>query len=215
MASSLIHIAVAKELEKKILKERNIKIKKKYDYYLGSIAPDLARQIGGSKYEAHFFKNSSKENVPNIDLFVKKYPNFKSNSFDLGYFTHLYVDKLWSEEILNKIIENNSIKLLDGTILKTTKEEEIKEILYSDYTNLNIQLIDEYSLDLSLFYEEFRKPKTAINQIPVEYLDILINKMGIIIENSKTEKSYSIEIEAVKDFIKDAVDKIEKELEKY
>lgn len=214
MASSLIHIAVAKELEKKIFKERNIKIKKKYDYYLGSIAPDLAKQIGSSKYEAHFYKNSSKENVPNIELFVQKYPKFKDNSFDLGYFTHLYVDKLWSEEIINKIIDNNSIKLLDGTVLKTSKEE-IKEILYSDYTNLNTQLIDEYNLDLSLFYEEFKKPKTTITQIPVEYLDILINKMGIIIENSKTEKSYSFEIDTVKDFIKDAVDKIEKELEKY
>ena len=45
MASSVIHLAVAKELEK------HFNIKNKYDYYLGSIAPDLSKQIGRTKKE--------------------------------------------------------------------------------------------------------------------------------------------------------------------
>lgn len=208
MASAIIHLAIAKELEDKL------KIKRKYDYYLGSIAPDLSKQIGFSKYESHFLKNSTKENVPNIELFVRKYHDFKNNSFDLGYFIHLYTDKLWNEDFLDKIKYNDSIKLLDGTILNSSPEE-IKAIIYSDYTNLNISLIDEYNLDLSLFYEEFKKPKTNISQIPVEQLDILINKMGIIIENSKDLKQYSFDIEIVKDFITEACNKILEELEKY
>lgn len=208
MASAIIHLAVAKQLEDKLT------IKRKYDYYLGSIAPDISKQIGQTKYESHFFKNSAKEDVPNIELFVRKYHDFKNNSFDLGYFIHLYTDKLWNEEFLSKIICNNSIKLLDGTILNSS-EEEIKAIIYSDYTNLNIRLIDEYNLDLSLFYEEFKKPRTNISQIPIDQLDILINKMGIIIENSEDDKKYSFDIDIIKSFITNTCNEILKALEKY
>lgn len=208
MASSIIHLAVAKKLEK------DLKIKNKYDFYLGSIAPDISKQIGRSKYESHFLKNSYKEDVPNIDLFVAKYPNFKENDFDIGYYIHLYTDKLWFEEFMEKITFNNALKLLDGTIINTS-QEEIQSIIYSDYTNLNISVIDEYELDLSLFYEDFKKPKTSIKEIPVENLDILINKMGIIIENSKEEKKYSFDIELIKDFINNTCKKIKEEIKKY
>ena len=205
MASSIIHLAIAKELKNKI----NIENDK--DYYLGSIAPDLAKQIGQNKRKSHFIINSF--NTPNIDLFIKRYPMFKYNSFDLGYFIHIYTDKLWDERI-NEIYEGNSLKLLDGTIIQTTFEE-FRELLYSDYTNLNISIIEEYDLDLSLFYEEFKIPNTNLNEIPINKLDMLINKMGIIIENSKEEKKYLLDINVIKNFINDTVEEIEKEIEKY
>ena len=117
MASTIIHLAVAKEVQK------SLSIDNTYDYYLGSIAPDLSKQIGSSKYESHFLKNSYKDDIPNIELFVKRYPNFKDNSFDLGYFVHLYTDKMWFEDFIEGITFNNTIKLLDGTFLETTPEE--------------------------------------------------------------------------------------------
>ena len=40
MASAIIHLAVAKTLEK------YLDIENKKDYYLGSIAPDISKQIG-------------------------------------------------------------------------------------------------------------------------------------------------------------------------
>ena len=207
MASVIIHMAVAKELENKL----NIKNKK--EYYLGSIAPDLSKQIGRDKSKSHFFKNT-KNSIPNINLFVKRYPMFKYNSFDLGYFIHLYTDKIWEQEIIGKIISDNSIKLLDGTILDLTNKEII-QLIYSDYTNLNIQVIEEYNLDLSLFYEEFQKPDTKINEIPIDKLDILINKMGLIIENSKQEKAYTFDLYTIKNFIERCVEEIKEEIEKY
>lgn len=206
MASAIIHLAVAKELEK------TLKIKNKYDYYLGSIAPDLAKQIGETKEKSHFLKNSYQENVPNIDLFKNKYPKFKNNDFDLGYFIHLYTDKIWFEKFMNSILYNSSIKLLDGTILKVSNQEEIEKLIYSDYTNLNIQLIDEYNMDLSIFYEDFKVPKTSLEEIPIDKLDFLINKMGILIENSKEDKLYTFDIYSIKNFIKDTVTEIENEL---
>ena len=207
MASVIIHLAIAKELESKL----NIDNKK--DYYLGSIAPDISKQIGMPKSTSHF-SSISQHDIPNMNLFVKRYPTFKYNSFNLGYFIHLYTDKIWYEEFITKIISDDSIKLLDGTILKTTKEE-ITELTYSDYTNLNEQVINDYNLDLSLFFEEFEIPDTPLNEIPIEKLDILINKMGIIIENSKQEKAYIFDIYPVKAFIEEATERILKELEKY
>lgn len=206
MASVIVHLAIAKELKDKL------KIEDEKDYYLGSIAPDLSKQIGENKNISHFIKNS-KPNIPNIDLFVKRYPMFKYNSFTLGYFIHLYTDKLW-EEKLRAIYEGNSLKLLDGTIIETSFEEYVK-LLYSDYTNLNIELIEEYNLDLSLFYDEFKIPDTPLIEIPINKLDILVNKMGIIIENSKKEKKYLFDIYTVKDFINNTVNELLEQIEKY
>ena len=207
MASVIIHMAIAKELENKL------DIENKKDYYLGSIAPDIAKQIGMNKSVSHFSKNM-KDNIPNINLFVKRYPTFKYNSFSLGYFVHLYADKIWQESVINKILNENSVRLLDGTTLTTTREE-ITNLIYSDYTDLNRKVIEEYNLDLSLFYEEFQIPDTTINEIPIDKLDILINKMGIIIENSKQQKSYTFDINIVKDFINRCVEETLIEIEKY
>ena len=207
MASAVIHLAVAKELEKDL----NIKYKK--DYYLGAIAPDLAKQIGETKDKSHFIINSPQD-IPNINLFVNKYKKFKKNDFELGYFIHLYTDKLWYEDFIPNIESNNSIKLLDGTIMQTTTEQRT-HMIYSDYTNINIDLIENHNLDLSLFYEEFKKPKTKIDEIPIDKLNILINKMGIIIENSKRERTYTFDTYIVEKFINNAIIKIKEELKKY
>lgn len=205
MASAIIHLAVAKKLLD------YIKVENKKDYLLGSIAPDISKQIGSSKVSSHFLIKT-KPDVPNIQMFINKYPNFINNSFDLGYFVHLYTDKLWFDGFLEHFIYNNSIKLLDGTIIETTKEE-MQNMVYSDYTNMNIELIDKYEMDLSLFYEEFQIPKTNILEIPTYRLDILINKMGILISNSKQEKAYTLDINQVEQFIDYTCNEIIKKLQ--
>ena len=207
MASAIIHLAIAKELEKEL------EIDNRKDYYLGAIAPDISKQIGMTKTKSHFIINTEND-VPNIEIFVKRYPFFKYNSFNLGYFIHLYADKIWFEEFIPKRSINNSIKLLDGTILNTTPEE-MTELIYSDYTNLNIKVIENYNLDLSLFYEDFIIPKTTLKEIPINKLNILIDKMGIIIENSKQEKNYTFDITEVNNYIKDTTKRILEELKKY
>ena len=207
MASAVIHLAVAKVLEP------YLKITNKKDYYLGSIAPDIAKQIGESKQKSHFLYNERKD-VPNIKMFTNKYPNFYKNDFDLGYYIHLFTDKLWFDKFLNNLVQSNAVKLIDGTILNTTPEE-LRNLIYTDYTNLNIKIIEEYNMDLSLFYEEFQKPNTKIEEIPINKLNILINKMGVIIENSKREKNYVFDIYLVKQFIEDTKERILQEIKDY
>lgn len=204
MASAVIHLAVAKELEK------YLKIENKKDYNLGAIAPDIAQQLKIEKTKSHFIYNT-KSDIPNIKLFKEKYKNFMSNSFELGYFTHLYTDKLWFDGFIDSLTYSNSIKLLDGTIIHVP-QKEIKELIYNDYTNLNTIIIDKYNIDLSLFYEEYQKPNTSIEEVPIDKLNILIDKMGVIIENSNLEKSYIFDITLIDNFINTCVEKIIKEL---
>lgn len=193
MASAIIHLAVAKTLE------QYLPIKNKRDYYLGSIAPDISKQIGENKQRSHFLINT-RDDIPNMELFKEKYPNFKDNSFDLGYYIHLYTDRLWFSHFLPLITSGNYIKLLDGTVIFSAPTE-MQSLLYQDYTNLNVQLLDEYKLDLSLFYEDFIKPETSIDEIPIDKLNLLLDKMGIIIENSKEEKPFAFDLYLVLDFI--------------
>ena len=115
---------------------------------------------------------------------------------------------------MNQIVSGNYVKLLDGTVIQTTPEE-MQNIIYQDYTNLNIQLLDEYKMDLSLFYEDFIPPQTTINEIPTEKLNILIDKMGIIIENSKEEKPYTFDTYLILKFIDSVSQQIIRKLNNY
>lgn len=204
MASAIIHLAVAKKIK------NSLNIKNENEYFLGAIAPDLSKQIGESKRGSHFLYDNS-PNVPDIKKFVNKYPNFTKNEFNLGYFIHLYTDKIWFENYLNILLNYNSIKLLDGSVIPIS-EEKLSKLVYSDYTNLNIQIIDKYNLDLKLFYEDFKKPVSSISEIDTNKLNILIDKMGIIIANSKTKKNYIFDIFSIEKFINHTTNEILKYL---
>ncbi len=207
MASTITHLAVAK----KVLEQ--IEVDNQRDYFLGAVAPDISKQVGQSREISHFLFNNQ-DDAPNINLFVKRYPLFKYNSFDLGYFTHLYTDKIWNESFLPTFTRENKIKLISGETVEATKEE-VQNMIYSDYNSLNSEIIDEYQLDLSLFYEEYVPPKTNMKEIPIENLDILLNKIGIIIENAKTDNIYAIDFGSIKEFINRCADEIIKEIKKY
>lgn len=194
MASAIIHICVAKKIGEK-LNINNI------DFLLGSIAPDIAKINGESKNKTHFI--DIKEDVPNIKFFLSKYQRFLENPFELGYFIHLYTDKLWYENFIINIFSNNSIKLKDGTILTGTNEF-IRDIIYNDYTNVNIDLIDKFNLDLKLFYEDINLDKTFIKEYPISKIKLLIDKMGIIIANSNSNHTYSLDLNNIEDFINDS-----------
>jgi hypothetical protein len=89
----------------------------------------------------------------------------------------------------------------------------IKELIYNDYTNLNIDLIDKYDLSLDMFANEFELPRSIIREIPMHQLDILIEKMGIIIANSKEEKTFMFDITDIEEFIAESVKYIIKDIQ--
>ena len=202
MASAIIHIAIAKKLNEQL------KMNEK-ELFLGTIAPDISKHIGQDRKISHFLDENR---IPNLNLFLKKYNNSLNIPFIMGYYIHLFTDYLWFKYFFNEITNlKTSITLLNGDTLKCSKEE-INKLIYNDYTNLNILLIEEYNLDLSLFYEEIEIPKVKFTEIPLDKLQIIVDQMGIIIENSKKEKTYSFNLDNVKQFINTCTDLISNDI---
>lgn len=194
MASAIIHLCVAKEVNKYLKMDE-------YDLLIGSIAPDIAKQIGETKEISHFLDHTNEDDIPNIDRFLAKYKDSLNNPFNMGYFIHLLTDKYWFRDYIYQYIERFTKDATKKRITYTA----IRDVIYNDYTNINIDLIDKYELPLDIFYEEFRKPDTNLTEIPIDKLNILIDKMGIIIEESKTEKTFMFDTKDIEIFITNSV----------
>ena len=116
MASAVIHIAVAKEINK------DLKMNEK-ELFLGTIAPDISKQLGESKVKSHFLPND-KTDLPILDKFLDKYKNNLNNPFIMGYYIHLFTDYLWFKYFIPEITNSSDyIKVLSGNKIKCTKEE--------------------------------------------------------------------------------------------
>ena len=76
MASSVIHICVANEINK-VLKRNDRKL------LIGTIAPDISKLIGESKYYSHFLDDID-NNIPNLEKFLNKYKYYLDDDFVLG-----------------------------------------------------------------------------------------------------------------------------------
>ena len=193
MASIVIHMCVASEINKQI------KVKNYNEFLLGAIAPDISRVVGWSRDLSHFI--DSKQNIyPDMNKFLEKYGNKLDNDFILGYFVHLYTDYLWFKYFIRDIKYKGLITLRDGTKIDYD-ENTFRKYLYDDYTDLNVKLLDEYNLDLSLFYNPVVKPNVEMNEIPIDRLQELLDASSVIIENSKNKKNYLFDMTNIKEFI--------------
>ena len=198
MASSMIHIAVANEVNKKLNRDRS-------KLLIGSIAPDIGKLVGLEKIVTHFGDNN--DNIPNLDKFLDKYKDNLNDDFVLGYYIHLITDYLWFKYFVPEIESDGLITKLDGSKIKCV-DNMLYIYMYNDYTNLNIKLIDEYDLDLKIFYNEVPELEDIIKEIPMDKISVIINKAGEIIENSKKKKEYLFNIDNIKTFITTSTDLI-------
>lgn len=203
MASAVIHILVANELNKYLKRDPN-------KILIGSIAPDISKIINEDRKISHFI--NSKTDFE-LDKFLEKYSNNLDDDFVLGYYIHLYTDYLWFKKFLPKFVTGNTIHMIDGTIEVVDKVKKY-EYIYGDYTSLNVELIDEYNLNLSIFYEECPIFKNIINEIPIKKIPTIINEMKTIIENSKKSKTHIFNLESIKEFINLSVSIIKEDLQK-
>ena len=124
-----MHIAVAEELYKKIKTKLDINY---YGYILGSIAPDLSKLLNTTRSNSHFLIQNT-ESI-DIDKFLNKYKPYLTNSFTLGYYIHLFTDKLFYEDYYPLFIKDDFlfsvVKTLDNEVLKMSKDER-KQLLYN------------------------------------------------------------------------------------
>ena len=192
MASAIIHLCIAKEVNRYLGMDE-------YQILLGSIAPDISKQIGETKEISHFLDHSNEDDIPNINNFLTKYKNDLQDPFTMGYFIHLLTDKYWFRDYIYKFIDRYATSQSKKKLTYTA----IKDVIYNDYTNINIDLIDRYTLPLDIFYTDFRRPNSKINEIPLDKLPILIEKMGLIIEESKEEKTFMFDTREIISFIEE------------
>ena len=92
MASSMIHIAVANEINKVLNKDRT-------KLLIGTIAPDISKLVGENKVGSHFLEDENTD-IPILDKFLDKYKDNLNDDFVLGYYIHLYTDYLWFKYFL-------------------------------------------------------------------------------------------------------------------
>ena len=199
MASAVIHLAVANEINKELNRDKS-------QLLIGAIAPDISKFIGEDKTKSHFLKELD-SNIPDIESFLNKYKNSLTDDFVMGYFIHLYTDYLWFKYFVTEFYDKPMITKLDGTVVKCSGNM-LSLYVYNDYTNLNIKLIDRYNMDLKIFYNQFPKLSNIIEEIPMDKMGLLLSQMGIIIENSKEKKDYIFNIENIEKFIATSVELI-------
>lgn len=199
MASAVIHLAVANEINKKLNRDKS-------KLLIGSIAPDISKLIGEDKSISHFIKEKE-SNIPDIETFVKKYRNNLNDDFVMGYFIHLYTDYLWFKYFITEFYNKPMITRLDGTSVECD-EDLLSFYIYNDYTDLNIKLLDEYNMDLKIFYNDLPYLNNIIEEIPMTKLQIIVNQMGTIIKNSGEKKNYVFNIKNVETFIKTSTELI-------
>ena len=197
MASAIIHIAVANEINKKINKNES-------KYLIGSIAPDIAKHIGETKVKSHF--QNADDSIPDLDKFLSKYGDKLNDPFILGYYIHLYTDYLWFKYFIPEVFDKDTdmIKKLNGDIVKCNGDMK-KQYIYNDYTNLNRQIIDEYDLNLKIFYNEIPEFENDIEEIPMDKINLLLDKMGLIISATNEHKNFIFDITNIKKFVETSV----------
>ena len=162
--------------------------------------------MGQTKIKSHFLSDENND-IPNIKAFLKKYINNLDDDFVLGYFIHLYTDYFWFKYFIPEIYRKNFITKLDGTVVKCSGNMQ-EMYIYNDYTNLNTKLLDSYNLKLDIFNNSTPVFANIIDEIPMEKIDIIINQVLLIIENSKTNKDLVFNFENIENFIKMTVELI-------
>lgn len=190
MASSVIHMAVASEINKVL--NRNYKF-----ILIGSITPDLSKLIGHNRNISHFI--TDKPDIPNLDSFLSKYKQYLNDDFVLGYYIHLYTDYIWFKYFLTDYIKDKYVYDKNSNKLKLNPDKLLKYI-YNDYNSLNIKLIDKYKIDLSILNEEY-KIKQIIKEVPIDKVYLLLNNTKNIINNSKETETYLFNMYSIEKFI--------------
>ena len=155
-------------------------------------------------FKSHFLKGDSEDSEPDIKQFLDLYKSELDKPFEMGYFIHLLTDKYWFRDYVYDFIDNYAEKEIGHKVSYT----ELKDIIYNDYTNINVELIDHYNLSLELFYDGLGYPTSKIKEIPMNHIDLIVEKMGIIISSSQGDKTVIFDINKIIKFIEEVSQKI-------
>ncbi len=147
MGSLLMHLCVAKKLQKKY--------KFSDKFIIGNIKPDLLKLAGDSKERTHYLEdvieNSSVKSLPNVLKYEQDNKDKLKDEMVLGYISHLTEDKVWFDKYIGKYARKNANDITKIDYLEygvTKSDKEFSKDIYNDYNNLNKYLSEKYLIDV-------------------------------------------------------------------
>ena len=207
MASSIIHLCIAKEILKNIKTDETL-------FKLGSIAPD-AHQIDSkdrvlNRNISHFCKENSEHDFSLLDKFLDKYFKYIDDPFVLGYYVHLFADNIWLSDVLLKITDFKNIKRKNNRVVKLNGKM-YSLYIYNDYYKINNELVKQYNINLNFFNQEY-KIDNVIEELNTAKISLLLNESKIALKDSIKRKSLTFDLDDVNSYIKNSSDTIIKDL---
>lgn len=202
MASSIIHVAVAKKINEKLHCNEELLI-------MGTVAPDVSKHANLTKNGTHFLTDDT--DIPNIDIFLQKYKSKLTNDFVMGYFIHLYTDYFWFKNFIPDMLSSDQkfVTKLNGDVIPLNGSM-LKQYIYNDYQNININLINKYDIDLEYLYHV--EAPNIIEEIPYEYLNKLFDYTVSIVKKASNNYQFVFDMQCIDTFINTCAELIYSEI---
>ena len=130
MGSRLMHAAIATLLMAKYHQLDTT-------FLVGNEAPDVDKISQMSKDETHYLVPSNRGTRRiNLRAFLQEHPETLSDSFTLGYYTHLLADEVWLTDVFMKVVPPQD----------DPRRPAVLERYYEDFKKLNPYLVHKYGL---------------------------------------------------------------------
>ena len=142
-----MHAAIAKQLMTKFSQLDMA-------FLIGNEAPDVDKISEMSKDETHYLVPSNRgTRRVDLRLFLQEHPETLSDSFTLGYYTHLLADEVWLTDVFMKVVPPQD----------DPRRPAVLERYYEDFKKLNPYLVHKYGLQ--------PLPSTATEAVPADFAD--------------------------------------------
>lgn len=181
MPSWIVHLATANEIIKKI------NIKDENSFLIGNLIPDAEKYVikdfsiyvpyKVSHYSEIQIIDGNKEELPNIEKFIKNYKDDLYNPMVLGYLTHILTDYYWNKTtylrytIRDKQGNCIGIRLNNGNEIECSIEERSK-IKHKDFNIFKNYIAQKGNYTIPKYENKLLEDLKLIKEIPFTKEDI-------------------------------------------
>lgn len=197
------------------------------------IRKEFSTIIQNEKKATHFRDDNDQElvvQVPNLEKFLVKYSNLVTKDLTvLGYFFHLYTDKMFFNDLFNETFEcldsngNNTVYIKNTDKVRVKKNNKLYQLndffsvnyhssIYNDYTTINKILLEYYQIifDLpSLLATSTNFMNPGIEEVDYSKITKIIHKTDTFIKESYQFQEQTLNIfdeNKIKYFIEKIID---------
>ena len=161
MPGYILHITAAKMLFDKV--KNNWDSVDRNAFQIGNLIPDSV----ADKTYSHFRHPDRSEKLmvyPDLELFLNKYRHLLTDSSCLGYYFHLFIDRVYAKDYISQIItfydkngqeSSDRADIIHALIKRTGELIPVKTLFsddyyYGDFTKMNTYLINRFGLSTDI-----------------------------------------------------------------